>query len=144
MSYAVNILADSVSPDGVRLTTLEVTFPRFILAEVNTHRMFSRNSASSRAIPPEKQIERVMEHPFIPETFNTRVKGMGVGDALVGQDAAAAEETWLTARDNAVGAAEGLIALDCDKSRIDLAANDARARSPVSRHTALPLRRAHA
>src|SRR5436190_18443341 len=98
MSYEAKILADSISPDDVRLTTLVVTFPRFILAEVNTHRMLSRNSASSRAIPPEDTerpdgtikkglISRVMEDPFIPETFNTRVKGMRVGVPLLGQDA---------------------------------------------------------
>ena len=119
MSYSARILADSMSPDGVRLTTFEVVFPRFILAEFNTHRMLSRNSASSRAIPSEKLIQRVLDDPFIPATFNTRVKGMGVGAALVGADASAAEETWLNARDNAVGAAEGLMGLDCDKSRVN-------------------------
>ena len=119
MSYSARILADSMSPDGVRLTTFEVVFPRFILAEFNTHRMLSRNSASSRAIPSEKLIQRVLDDPFIPATFNTRVKGMGVGAALVGADASAAEETWLNARDNAVGSAEGLMGLDCDKSRVN-------------------------
>ena len=51
VAYRARVLLDSVSPAGVRLTTLEVTFPRFVLAEFNTHRVFSRNSASSRAIP---------------------------------------------------------------------------------------------
>lgn len=40
MSYAAKILADSVSPAGHRLTTFEVTFPRIVLAEFNTHRTF--------------------------------------------------------------------------------------------------------
>lgn len=38
--FAARVLADSVSPAGIRLTTLEVRFPRFILSEFNTHRMF--------------------------------------------------------------------------------------------------------
>ena len=38
-----------------RVTTMEVTMHRFVLAEFNTHRVFSRNSASSRAIPVRKQ-----------------------------------------------------------------------------------------
>ena len=117
MSYAAEILADSISPDGVRLTTLEVVFPRFILAEFNTHRMLSRNSNSSRAIPPERQIEKVRDNPFVPETFNRRVKGMGVGEAIEDQERARA--TWLHARDAATLAAENLLRLDCDKSRIN-------------------------
>lgn len=120
-----------MSPDGRRLTTLEVTFPRFILAEVNTHRMLSRNSASSRAIPPEKQIDRVVNDPFVPETFNRRVKGMGVGDALVGAEADAARTHWLAARDHAVFCAEKLLKLDCDKSRIN------RLLEPFMWHTAI-------
>lgn len=60
MSYAAKILADSISLAGVRLTTMEVTFPRIVLAEFNTHRMLSRNSASSRTIPVEKMIWRVI------------------------------------------------------------------------------------
>ncbi len=55
MNYSENItakvIADSVSPEGIRMTTMEIEYPRFILAELNTHRMLSKNSASSRAIP---------------------------------------------------------------------------------------------
>lgn len=119
MSYQANVLADSISPDGVRLTTLHVTFPRFILAEVNTHRMLSRNSNSSRAIPPERQIEAVRTNPFVPETFNKRVKGMGVGEVLGHEDARDAREAWLEAAWQAVKYAEVLLELDCDKSRIN-------------------------
>ena len=42
------IIADSKNETGNRITTMVVTFPRFIPAELNTHRMFSRNSASSK------------------------------------------------------------------------------------------------
>lgn len=47
MGFSAKVLADSISPCGVRLTTLKVTMPRIVLAEFNTRRMFSRNSASS-------------------------------------------------------------------------------------------------
>lgn len=129
--YAARVLADSISPDGVRLTTLEVTFPRFILAEVNTHRMLSRNSASSRAIPTEKQIERVIRHPFIPETFNKRVKGMGVGAAFDPTETEQARIHWLAARDEAVRYADRLNRLDVDKSRVN------RILEPFLWHTAI-------
>ena len=112
--YAVKILADSIAPSGVRLTTMEITFPRFILAEINTHRALSRNSASSRAIPTEKNIERALQSPFIPE-FNERVVGMGVGDVLPDAEQAHARNAWLAARNSAVAAARAL--LHVDKSR---------------------------
>ena len=66
MPYRVEVIADSISPQAVRLTTLAVTLPRIVLAELNTHRAFSRNSASSRAIPIQRMIDKVMQDPFIP------------------------------------------------------------------------------
>jgi len=117
MAYKAQVLADSVSPDGVRLTTLEVTFPRFILAEFNTHRMFSRNSASSRAIPTEILIERVRTNPFIPETFNKRIKGMGVGETLEDKLHRRAEDEWRQAAIDAAYSAEKLMEIGIDKSR---------------------------
>jgi len=51
------ILQDSISPNGDRLTTMEVTMHRWVLAELNTHRVFSRNSRSSRAVPLIKKKE---------------------------------------------------------------------------------------
>ena len=70
------IIADSINPQGDRLTTFIVTFPRIILSEFNTHRMFSRNSASSRAIPFEKMVKSVEENPFIPIAWQKQHKGM--------------------------------------------------------------------
>lgn len=129
MSYDARVLADSISPDGVRLTTLIVTFPRFILAEVNTHRMLSRNSASSRAIPTEKQIERVIQDPFVPETFNARVKGMGVGDVL--DDQRECRNIWMRAAGRSVSAAVALNEIGVDKSRVN------RLLEPFLWHTAI-------
>jgi hypothetical protein len=92
--YEAKILADSVSTAGVRLTTLQITFPRIILAELSRHRMFSLSVASSRAIPVKKRIEAVINDPFIPEEFGRNQKGMQAGEMLptsVGQQAA---EMW--------------------------------------------------
>jgi len=64
---SAKIVADSQSgSDGPRLTTFELIYPRWILAELNTHRMFSRNSASSRAIPIERVIESIRNSPAEP------------------------------------------------------------------------------
>lgn len=128
MTYACNILADSVNPVGHRLTTFEITFPRFILAELNTHRMLSRNSASSRAIPTEKQIAKVEEAPFVP-VFNARVKGMGVGEPLSPHEQEQAQHEWLIAARYALTAAARL--LHVDKSRAN------RLLEPFMWHTAI-------
>lgn len=110
MGFEANVLADSVSPAGHRLTTLEATFPRFVLAEFNTHRVFSRNSASSRAIPVAKQLRRVLDDPYVPIEFGSNKPGMQAGPALTGASRDAAEAEWLRARDDAVRHVLGLVA----------------------------------
>jgi thymidylate synthase ThyX len=100
--FGARVLADSVSPAGIRLTTLEVRFPRFILAEANTHRQFSRNSASSRAVPTKKMIERVLEHPAMPVEWGVNKAGMSASEILTEEQAELAREEWLRARDSAV------------------------------------------
>ncbi len=94
MAYSARILADSLAPSGRRLTTFEVTFPRIVLAEFNTHRMLSRNSASSRAIPVEKRIAAVEADPFVPESFGRNQRGMQAASNLEGLAAEQAEQVW--------------------------------------------------
>jgi hypothetical protein len=107
--YQARVLADSISkPGGMRLTTLEVTFPRMVLSEFNTHRVFSRNSASSRAIPIEKQIQRVRDNPFVPEAFEANQKGMQGGDELDETRQIRARMAWLLGAERAVDTAEML------------------------------------
>lgn len=100
--FAARVLADSISPAGIRLTTLEVRFPRFILSEVNTHRSFSRSSASSRAVPTKKMIERVLENPAMPVEWGVNKAGMSASEILSEEQAEFAKEEWLRARDSAV------------------------------------------
>lgn len=108
MPIAAKVIYDSLSPMGVRLTTLEVVMPRIILAEFNTHRVFSRNSASSRAIPVEKMIERVQNDPFIPLYWGKNQKGMQADEELSEQQIMTAKYDWLYARDCAVWSARYL------------------------------------
>lgn len=118
MSFDAKVLADSRSPAGHRLTTLEATFPRFVLAEFNTHRVFSRNSASSRAIPIVKQLRRVLEDPYVPIEFGSNQPGMQAGPALDGEKREAAERIWLQARDDAMRRVLALVS-DPDAARED-------------------------
>lgn len=105
--YDARILADSIA-SGTRLTTVQVTFPRIVLAEFNTHRVFSRNSASSRAIPVEKRLHEVRQNPFIPEAFASNKKGMQAGDTLGDADQEQARMAWLDAAYQAASYASAL------------------------------------
>lgn len=94
-SYRVKIIKDSISPNDVRLTTLEVTFPRFLLAEMNTHRALSKNSASSRAIPVEKMLQRIKENPFVPTYWGKNQKGMQADEEIDADSINRARNKWL-------------------------------------------------
>ena len=97
------IVADSISPLGYRITTYLLTYPRFIHAELMTHRMFSRNSASSRAIPFEKMLKMVEEDPFIPIAWQKDHKGMQGTEYITEPGKISMErKDWLTDRDAAV------------------------------------------
>jgi hypothetical protein len=97
------ILADSKSVRGERITTFLLTFPRIILAEFNTHRAFSRNSASSRAIPFKKMVESVEKNPFIPIAWQKDHKGMQGTEYITSKDDIEnCISVWLKARNDAV------------------------------------------
>ncbi len=128
-TYEARVLADSISPDGVRLVTMVCVYPRFIHAEMLRHRVFAHSVGSSRAIPPEDTtrldgsvkkglLTRVMERPFVPD-FARRVKGMGFGESLNEHDAERATEAWLRARDEAVRQARILVELDVAKASVN-------------------------
>lgn len=115
MAYSARVLLDSMSPAGVRLTTLEVTFPRFVLAEFNTHRVFSRSSASSRAVPTHKLIERVENDPVLPIEWGRNKAGMSASELLTSDSEERAKRVWLDARDSAVAHANALLELKVHK-----------------------------
>jgi hypothetical protein len=98
------VLASKNMYTGMILYTFVLTYPRVILAEVNTHRMLSRNTASSRAIPAKKQRERVLLNPFVPVTIGANQKGMQAGEELTGWRHFVAVQTWKLARYPMVGA----------------------------------------
>jgi len=73
---SAKVIEDSISLDGARLTTLELIYHRYIHAEFLTHRMFSRNASSSRAIPTHKLIEQVRNNPMMPVHWGANQSGM--------------------------------------------------------------------
>lgn len=102
MAFEVKIVADSVTTAGKRLTTLTATYPRFILAEVNTHRMLSKNSASSRAIPWHKMKGAIEAEPVVPIKWGMEQSGMQTGDEIPEHMREFAEYLWLQACSSAL------------------------------------------
>lgn len=93
---SVKIVADSISPSGIRIITFELEYPRIIHSELMTHRLLSRNAMSSRAIPIKKMIEQVQQNPAMPVRFGKNQPGMqdaGEHSAQLG-DGYSAEEWW--------------------------------------------------
>lgn len=105
---SAKIIADSKNEFGNRITTMIVTFPRIILAEFNTHRMFSRNSASSRAIPFEKMLQSVSNNPFVPIAIQKDHKGMQGIEYLEDIELDNALSNWSKNCDNAIKGAKVL------------------------------------
>ena len=113
----------NASAPGKVLSTLLLRYPRFIHAEMMTHRVFSRNSASSRAIPVKKLIDDVVRDPAMPIFWGKNQPGMQAGEEhnepvwIVSQDfdpenycapndhKMTREAAWLVARDYAVSMA---------------------------------------
>lgn len=115
MRTSAKIIADSVSPAGHRFTTFEAVYPRIVLAEVNTHRALSRVSASSRAVPVEKMIRRVLEDPYVPTHWGKNQKGMRAEEDVSLREADTARCEWELARNSAVAHAKSLLAIGIHK-----------------------------
>lgn len=113
--YSTRILLDSISPAGKRIITYELTYPRFIHAELMTHRLFSRNSASSRAIPVKTMLDYIRNDPAMPVFWGKNQSGMQAAEELQGQDRKDAIAVWMAARDSAVQFAEDLMKCNLHK-----------------------------
>ena len=115
MTISAEIIRDSIAHNGSRITTMALVMPRIILPEFNTHRVFSRNSQSSRAVSVIKIIEELDLHPFIPSAFNKNNKTMQGGEAMSVDEQELVEAVWLKARDNAILSAQDMIRLGVAK-----------------------------
>lgn len=96
------VIADSISYAGNRMTTFEIEYPRFILAELNTHRMLSKNSASSRAIPIQAMHSYIKANPAEPVHWGKNQPGMQASEELQGSDKSWAQYLWNKAKEVAL------------------------------------------
>lgn len=95
---SARVITDSINPNGERLTTVEVTLNRYILAELNTHRILSKNSASSRAIPVKQIMRQVWSNPALPVSWGANQAGMQARSELSGWRRRFARRLFLLAR----------------------------------------------
>lgn len=94
MAIKAVVVADSISATGKRLTTLALTYPRFIHGEFMTHRVFSRNAQSSRAIPVKLMRKQVWNDPVMPLVWQYNKSGMQSDEFMFGKNKFFARLGW--------------------------------------------------
>lgn len=119
MTISAKIIADSISPEGVRLTTMQLRYPRFIHSEFMTHRMFSRNASSSRAVPVEKLIADIERDLVMPIYWGSNKPGMQAGDELDVCIQSEARVVWYQAMKDAIQQASYLHAFGVHKQIVN-------------------------
>lgn len=97
MTITAKVIADSVSPEGIRLTTFELRYPRMIHSELMTHRVFSRNASSSRAIPILTMLRNTVADMAEPVFWGSNNPGMQSKAPLAGFRLWLARRLWRTA-----------------------------------------------
>jgi len=90
----VRVLADSINKAGIRMTSFEWEFHRWILAEVNTHNAISKNLQSSRAVPLPKAIEMIKNNPALPVHWGKNQAGMMSKEELTGEALNTCKSIW--------------------------------------------------
>lgn len=133
--FEVKVIEDSIADmvscgHATQITTLELVYPRFIHAEFMTHRVFSRNASSSRAIPTKKLLEIVRDKPCVPIHWGKNQSGMQAHEeledspsddpCLFGQSPRRiAKSIWLNAAHDAAKAAAGLMQIGAHKQIVN-------------------------
>ena len=95
MSFEVKMITDSIGPHNRRITTYQLKYPRYIHAELMTHRVFSRNASSSRAIPVKKLAELALSEMVEPIQWGMNQAGMQAkAEELTGESLEKAKQIW--------------------------------------------------
>lgn len=115
MGNSAKVIAHTRVNGSTDLITLQVHFPWWLLPEMNTHRVFSRNYGSTRAIPIARLIEEAMIDPALPHVWTSHRPGMQGGNDLDETQIEWAKDHYFAARDAAVAAAKGMLAIGIAK-----------------------------
>lgn len=120
MTIIAKIIAHSKSSvTGKEIITYELEYPRFIHSELMTHRLFSRNAASSRAIPVSKMIEMVRENPATPIHWGKNQPGMQAKEELIGGALTTVQSNWMAAAERVAFNAENMVNLGAHKQIVN-------------------------
>lgn len=112
------VIADSTM-GGTRITSVQVKYPRFILPQLNTHRVFSRSTASSRAVPTAKLIEMVRNEPVVPVHWGQNQAGMVAKTQIDKARADFANGEWMKAANAAADTAQLLAEIGVHKQVVN-------------------------
>lgn len=128
-TITAQVIKDSIA-NSIRLVTVHLHYPLVIHAELMTHRVFSRNARSSRAVPTKRMIQDVIDDPFVPLVWGSNQTGMQAGAEIDNRVFLGGyegilfdrvpityqpEQAWLWARDQAVIAATGFMEAEYHK-----------------------------
>jgi hypothetical protein len=111
------VLNKSVSPQGIEIVSFELEYARLIHSELLTHKMLSRNAASSRAIPIAKSIESVRNSPAMPVEWGKNKPGMQADGEI--DDPESAKWMWIQAAKQAADRAEQMAAMGLHKQVVN-------------------------
>ena len=114
-TISAKVVADSISADGIRLTTYVLVYPAFFHQDLMTHRMFSRNASSTRAIPIKTMMKNIRANMAMPIHWGVNKPGMQASEELTGWKRSAAQFIWRLAGHTALWLAWGLNQLGAHK-----------------------------
>lgn len=115
---SAKIVADSINTNGNRITTYELEYHRYIHGEVMTHRLFSRNAMSSRAVPVAKMIKQVETSPATPIHWGANQSGMQADEECSNEvcipydgivEKHSRDDAWNHAKDGMINVAEAML-----------------------------------
>jgi thymidylate synthase ThyX len=115
MTIEAKVIAHSVNEYGNEIVSMQLRYPRFIHAEFMTHRVFSRNASSSRAIPVKKLIADIIRDPAMPVHWGANQPGMQARAELEGTDKKKAVGIWMAAMHSTVKHVEDMLSLGLHK-----------------------------
>ena len=119
MTITAKIIAHSRVEGSPDLITMQLRYPRFIHAEFMTHRVFSRNASSSRAVPVDRMIQDVMDEPAMPVSWGREKSGMQAGETLTRDEQVASIAEWIAARNYAVERARAVSKVGAHKQIVN-------------------------
>lgn len=109
------ILASTNTSTNITLWTFKLSMPKSYLAQLNTHRLLSRNASSSRAVPISTMIDKIKSDTVIPMEWVKNKKGMS-GDTVISPAAQQlASEKWLTSLEKQIDTVRQLEAIGLHK-----------------------------